>query len=83
MTRCEINIIIISSTHHDDDDDDKDDDDDDNYDDDDGDDDGDVLKHVHIPECGQCDGALVAARSQDTLPQNDDDCDDDDCDDDR
>ena len=58
---------------------------DDNHDkgnDDDDDDDDNVLKHVHIPECGRCDGALVAARSQDTLPQNDDDCDDDDNDDD-
>ena len=37
---------------------------------------------MRIPECGRCDGALVAARSQDTLFNDDDDdysyCDDDD-----
>ena len=37
---------------------------------------------MRIPECGRCDGAVVAARSQDTLFNDDDDdysyCDDDD-----
>ena len=28
---------------------------------------------MRIPECGRCDGALVAARSQDTLFNDDDD----------
>ena len=28
---------------------------------------------MRIPECGRCDGALVAARSQDTLFNEDDD----------
>ena len=56
------------------------DDDDDTHDGGNDDDDDNVLKHVHIPECGRCDGALVAARSQDILPRDDDDCDDCGCD---